>query len=56
MSLNKNASSSVVNLKELIDNYAYKYFKENEKEYHRKLGKNTGWREMSKEIDWRGFK
>lgn len=47
---------SVVNLKELVENYAYKFFKENEKEYHRKLGKSYGWKEMVKEIDWKSLR
>ena len=44
---------SVVDLRELVESYAYRFFKENEKEYHRKLGKNLGWKEMAKEIDWK---
>ena len=44
---------SVVNLKEIVENYAHRFFKENEKEYYRKLGKSHGWREYVKEIDWK---
>lgn len=56
LSLNKPSNMSVVNLKELVENYAYKFFKENEKEYHRKLGKSYGWKEMAREIDWKGLR
>jgi hypothetical protein len=40
----------------MIDNYAYRFFKENEKEYHRKIGRSLGWKELAKEIDWTNFK
>jgi hypothetical protein len=47
---------SVVNMKDLIENYAYKFFKENEKEYYKKMGKSYGWKEMTKEIEWKGLR
>ena len=47
---------TVVSLNELVEAYACKFFKENEKDYYRRLGKSYGWKELVKEIDWKGFK
>lgn len=47
---------SVVNLKELIENYARQFFKENERDYYKKLGKSVGWKELSKEINWKNLR
>ena len=44
---------SVINLKEIVENYARTFFKENEKEYYKKLGKSLGWKELHKEIEWK---
>jgi hypothetical protein len=47
---------SIVNLKELVENYAYKFFKENEKEYFKRIGRAVGWKELTKEFDWKNFR
>ncbi len=47
---------TIVNLKEIVEAYAHKFFKENEKEYYRQLGRNCGWKEMHKEINWRNLR
>lgn len=47
---------SIVNLKDLVENYAHKFFKENEREYHKIIGRNSSWKEMVKEIDWKNFR
>ncbi len=47
---------NIVNLKDLVESYAHKFFKENEKEYYRQLGKHCGWKELVKVIDWKNFK
>ncbi len=44
---------SVVNLRDLIENYARQFFKENERDYYKKLGKSIGWKELTKEIEWK---
>jgi hypothetical protein len=44
---------SVVNLKDLIENYARLFFKENERDYYKKLGKSVGWKELTKDINWK---
>ncbi len=47
---------SVVNLKDLVESYAQKFFKENEKEFYKQMGKNCSWRELVKEINWKNFR
>jgi len=37
--LSKTAGMSVVNLKDLVESYAQKFFKENEKEFYKQMGK-----------------
>ena len=47
---------SIVNIKDVIEAYAHTFFKENEREYHKLIGKNTSWKECVKEIDWKNFR
>lgn len=47
---------SIVNLKDIVDSYAHKFFKENERDYHKIIGKNTTWNELVKEIEWKNFR
>ena len=47
---------SIIDLKELVENYAFKFFKDSERSYYKKFGKAVGWRELSKEIDWKNFR
>ncbi len=43
----------VVDIKELFDNYARLMFKENERDYYSKLKKSVGWKELTREINWK---
>lgn len=47
---------SVVNIKDLVESYAHKFFKDYERDYYKKLGKNVGWRELQKEFNFKNFK
>lgn len=47
---------SVVNLKDIVENYAHKFFKENEREHQKTIGKSISWRDLVKEIEWKNFK
>lgn len=47
----------LVNLKDLVETAAHKWYKDNEKDATKaKWGKTYNWKELTKEIDWRAFK
>jgi len=46
---------SLVNIKDLIDKYAQAFFAENEREYHKQVGRNTQWKDLVKVVDWSRF-
>ncbi|CAF0770528.1 unnamed protein product [Didymodactylos carnosus] len=49
--------TGLVNLKDLIETAAHKWYKENEKDSMKaKWGKTYNWKELVKEIDWRSLK
>ncbi|CAF1246377.1 unnamed protein product, partial [Adineta ricciae] len=48
---------SLVNLKDLVESAAHKWYKENEKDSTKaKWGRTYNWKELVKEIDWRSLK
>ena len=47
---------SVVNLKDLVEAYAHKFFKENERDFYKQMGKHCNWRELTKVIDWKNLR
>lgn len=51
----KNSKGPVINLKDLIETYAYQLFKENERDYIKAIGKQCSWKDLHKEIDWSSF-
>ena len=47
----------LVNLKDLVESAAHKWYKDNEKDSMKaKWGKTYNWKELTKEIDWRSLK
>ena len=47
----------LVNLKDLVESTAHKWYKDNEKDSMKaKWGKTYNWKELVKEIDWRSLK
>ena len=52
----RNLTNPIINLKDLVDSYARKLFKENEREYYKAIGKQCSWRDLAKEIDWSNFR
>ena len=47
---------SVINLKEIIEDYARIFFKESERSFYKRIGRSCGWKDMTKEIDWKRLK
>ena len=48
---------NLVNLRDLVETAAHKWYKENEKDSMKaKWGKTYNWKELIKEIDWRSLK
>ena len=48
---------SLVNLRDLVESAAHKWYKDNEKDSMKaKWGRTYNWKELSKEIDWRSLK
>ena len=48
---------SFVNLRDLVESAAHKWYKDNEKESMRaKWGRSYNWKELTKEIDWRSLR
>ena len=47
---------SVVNLRDLVESYAHKFFKENEREYQKIIGKNSLWRDLVKQVEWKNLR
>lgn len=50
------SNNPIVNLKDLIESYAHRLFKENEREYYKAIGKQCNWRDLGKEINWNNFR
>ncbi|CAF0805304.1 unnamed protein product, partial [Rotaria sordida] len=47
----------LVNLRDLVESVAHKWYKDNEKDSIKaKWGRTYNWKELIKEIDWRSFK
>jgi hypothetical protein len=47
----------LVNLRDLVEITAHKWYKENEKDSMKaKWGRTYNWKELVKEIDWRSLK
>ncbi len=47
----------LVNLRDLVESAAHKWYKENEKDSMKaKWGRTYNWKELVKEIDWRSLK
>jgi hypothetical protein len=47
----------LVNLREIVETAAHRWYKENEKDSTKaKFGKTYNWKELVKEIDWRLIK
>lgn len=44
---------SIINLKDIIEDYARQFFKSSEKPFYRRIGRQTGWKDLRKEIDWK---
>ncbi|CAF1432848.1 unnamed protein product [Didymodactylos carnosus] len=54
---NHPAKMGLVNLKDLVEASAHKWYKENEKDSMKaKWGRTYNWKELVKEIDWRSLK
>ncbi len=46
---------SLVNIKDIVEKYAQKFFNENEKEYQKLMGRGVQWKDLVKVIDWSRF-
>jgi hypothetical protein len=41
---------------DLIEDYAHRFFKANEKSYYKQMGKAVGWKELHKEFNFKNFR
>lgn len=52
LNLNTRTTMAISYISDIIEEYAHKIFKSNEKNLYKVVGKNNGWNEMTKIIDF----